>query len=295
MPTGEPTLPNHPGNPVGGTALIKDARKSVNNKLRAIRSWLLEQLESIPTERVTVNASVYQYQISADRLAAIVDELRRRLADPEIARAIVNRVRSGYEQGTASTVVSLSAVAPEDYTRTLVAVLTSDRWQRRVALVGSRVFEQMQGFSGETATDLSRVLMTGVENGQNPREVAKVIRERFGVARSRAERIARTEITGALRRARWDEVEDARINLGVETRLMHLSALSPTTRASHAARHGNLYTVQEVREWYTIGGEAINCKCAQTPVAVDEKGNPVVTRVVDKVRAAKKRYQQAQD
>jgi len=111
------------------------------------------------------------------------------------------------------------------------------------------------------------VLSTGIENGQNPIEVARTIRDRFDVSRSRAERIARTEITGALRRARWDEAEDARISIGIRTLEMHLSALSPTTRASHAARHSRLFTVQEVREWYTQDGNSINCYLPNTKVS----------------------------
>lgn len=287
---GSPNLPANPDNPVGGTTLIRKARADVNRRLADTRRWLVARLKSIPVARVTVNASVYQYQIDAFTLQQIVDEMRRRLEDPAMARTVTNRTTAAYEQGTASAVVNLTAVAPVDYTRTITSVLTSDRWQRRVALVQARTFEQMVGFAGETGTDLARVLSTGISDGKNPVEVARTIRGRFGVARSRAERIARTEITGALRRARWDEAEDARISLGVDTRMMHLSALSPTTRATHAARHGNLYTVQEVREFYSRDANSISCKCTQVQVAVDSSGNPVTDTAIRRARAAKKKF-----
>jgi len=289
----EPILPASPENPIGGTRIIIKARKAINRQLKGVQKWLLGQLTSIPTNRITINSSVYEYQISPFALESIVRELRRRLEDPQPgAEVLVNRTVAGYEIGTAAAVTNLSTLTT-DYTRTITSVLSSDPWQRRVALVRARVFEQMQGFAGETAADLARVLSTGIENGSNPIEVAKAIRARFDVSRSRAERIARTEITGALRRARWDEAEDARISIGIRTLEMWLSALSPTTRASHASKHGNLYSVQFVREFYSSGGEAINCRCSQVSVLVDENNQPLSTRSIDRAKRAKGRYDKA--
>ena len=289
----EPILPSSPGNPIGGTRIIIEARKAINRQLRDTQRWLLGTLADIQTTRITINASVYEYQISPFALESIVSELVRRLEDPQPgANVLVNRAVAGYEIGTAAAITNLSTLTT-DYTRTVTGVLSSDPWQRRVALMRARVFEQMQGFAGETAADLSMVLSTGIENGQNPLEVAKTLRGRFDVSRSRAERIARTEITGALRRARWDEAEDARINIGIRTLEMHLSALSPTTRASHAARHSRLFAVQEVREWYTQDGNSINCKCSQVSVLVDENNQPLSTRSIDRAKRAKGRYDKA--
>lgn len=295
--TGLAPLPPNPANPIGGTALITAARRDVNRSLAATRRWLLDQLASIPVTRIevnsspqaplAVNASTYEYIIDTFRLKGIVDELRRRLGGT--SEPVVSRAVSGYEIGTAAEVTALGAIT-QDYTRTVTQVLASDPWQRRVALVRARVFEQMEGFVAETATDLARVLSNGIEGGFNPITVAKDITQRFGVASSRAERIARTEITGALRRARWDEAEDAAINVGVRTMQMHLSALSPTSRETHIRRHGNLYTVQEVREWYAQDGNGINCKCSQAPVLVDAEGKPVIDRQVKRAKALKERY-----
>lgn len=298
-PTGTAPLTPNPANPIGGTTLILEARKDVNRQLASIRRWLLGQLAAIPVTRVTVNAiaplyvnaTVYEYLIDAFGLARIVADLRAKLSAPAVPEPVVSRAVSGYEIGTAYEVTALAAIT-SDYARTITQVLASDPWQKRVALVRARVFEEMQGFAGETATDLARVLSSGIESGFNPLKVAETIKERFGVASSRAETIARTEITSALRRARWDEAEDARINVGVRTLQMHLSALSPTTRATHAQRHGRLYGVQEVREWYAQDGNGINCKCSQVPVLVDEKGNPLQERVVDRVRKAGARFAQ---
>jgi len=63
-----------------------------------------------------------------------------------------------------------------------------------------------------------------------------------------------------------DEAEQTTADLGFRVMMLHLSALSPTTRASHAARHGKLYTVQDVRIWYTQNANPINCYLPGTRV-----------------------------
>jgi SPP1 gp7 family putative phage head morphogenesis protein len=206
---------------------------------------------------------------------------------------IVNEVSQAYAEGTARAVRNLSVIT-DDYTASITAVLRSQPYLRRQALMQARVFEQMQGFTGDTARDLARVLRQGIENGQNPLEVAKTIRDRFGVSHSRAKTIARTEITGALRRARLDEAQETEVRLGLKTKMLWFSALSPTTRESHAERHGNLYTPQEVRNFYSVDGNAINCQCSQTETLVDDEGNPLTPQVVERTREIKRQWLERQ-
>ena len=65
--------------------------------------------------------------------------------------------------------------------------------------------------------------------------------------------------------------------------------MKPTTRRTHALRHGNLYTSEGVRDWYSINGNAINCKCSQVTVLVDSKDVPLNSSVID---IAKKEFTQ---
>lgn len=267
--TKDPALPRSRSNPVGGTRLINRAEKRVNKSLRQTRKWLIDQLESIPTERIpdkglVANEATYDYLISVPDLNRIVAELEGRIDDIP-SDAVVSNTELAYAEGTGSAVTNLARLT-DDYPRTVTAVLASQPYQRRVAMIASRVFEEMQGFKGQTAADLSRVLREGLENGQNPKVVARTIRERFGVSKSRAERIARTEITGALRRGHWDENEDARQNLGINTALMWFSALSSTTRRTHASKHGKVLTPSDVKSFYSRDGNAINCYLPGTRV-----------------------------
>lgn len=287
-----PTLPRSRSNPVGGTRLIRRAEKRVNASLRRTRKWLIDQLQAIPVERqpVVVNAeATYEYLISVPDLNRIVMELEQRI-DGIPSDAVTDNTELAYAEGTGNAVANLSGLS-DDYTRTATQVLASQPYQRRVAMISARVFEEMQGFKGQTAADLSRVLREGIENGQNPRVVARSIRERFGVSKSRAERIARTEITGALRRGHWDENEDARQNLGINTALMWFSALSSTTRRTHARRHGRTYSPADVKAFYSRDGNGIHCLCGQVSVLVDDDGAVISKGLADRLAEQRKDFE----
>lgn len=282
MPKGLPPLPRSKTNPVGQTRNVEKAYRAIQSRLKDIQAWLIDRFGQIEVRRVQLNSSVpgyeinqelYEYLIDVQTLNTIVTELEQQLSGLP-ADELVEQVIVSYEAGTGIQVATLASLTDE-YTRTIATVLTSDPYQRRVAFIRARVFEQMKGFEGDTAADLARVLSEGIENGRNPRVVAETIKERFGVASSRAERIARTEITQAQRRAILDEDADANARLGIRTGVLWFSALSPTTRKTHARRHGRTYTQEEVRDFYSKDGNAINCKCSVRSVLVDEDGEPL--------------------
>lgn len=289
----QPIIPRSVVDPIGGSARIKKVTSAVDEALDNAEVWLLERFKAIPVNTIVVNGlyvnkNRYEYQISIPDLEQIIAEL-----DVELDRVpdeyVVDEVELAYQHSTALAVTNLANIS-DDYTRTLTQVLFSDPYQRRVALIGARVFEEMDGFQGDTAVQLARVLRGAVQDGLNPLDVVGEISRRFDVSKSRAATIARTEITGALRRGRWDEAQDANDRLGIKTKLVWLSALSPTTRLNHALRHGLMYSVQEVREFYSKNGESINCKCAQTEMLVNDEGEAMTPRLILKLKKQKEEY-----
>lgn len=295
MPKGTPTPPRSRTNPIGGSRLERRTEQRLRKGLRNVQAWLLARFEEIPRERIEVNsfhlnATRYEYQIDATQLRLIVDELRRRLGEEVPVTIMEEAVRRSYEAGTGQAVAQLAALTDE-YTREITQVLSSAPWQRRVALIQARQMELMSGFQGDTGTDLARVLSQAVQDGLNPREVVPKLRERFKVSRSRAERIARTEIGMALRRGTWDETEDARQRLGIRTQLLWFSALSSTTRQSHARKHGLTLSQEEVREFYSRDANAIACKCSQQPILTDEDGNPVGADLIARLRRQRAQFE----
>ena len=199
-----------------------------------------------------------------------------------------------YQRGTAQEFANLGQQSPayKAGRDSLQALLRSEPYQARLSLVRARQFEEMKGLSGQVKADMSRILSDGIGRGLNPRDIARNLTEQTGIEARRGHRIARTEVPMALRRARWDEQDQAQEDYGTQAKLMHMSALSPTTRLTHARRHAKLFTSEETREWYARDANAINCKCSQVSVLVDEKGEPLVPAIVDRAR---KNYQVMKD
>lgn len=270
--------PHSRTNPAGQTKRIKSASRAVNRRLRVIEANLKTVWRDLPV--IVHNQRRYEYQVDANLLQFILDALNQALEDVN-QQDVVDAAVAAYRQGTAQAVENLRNLT-DAYPGTIETVLQSTALQRRTALVRTRVFEEMKGFSGETGRDLSRILSQAIQDGKNPETVVKDIAERFRISRGRALRISRTEITGALRRANWDESEAAERTFGIRQGLMHFSALSPTTRQTHADRHGRVFSIPETREWYTINGNSINCRCTQRSVELDENGDPIIGRKLQK-------------
>lgn len=157
-------------------------------------------------------------------------------------------------------------------------ILMSPEFRERIRRVRNRVFEEMRGFTGDLANDLGRTLADQMAQGKGIRTVTGKLTERFNIKESRARTIARTELGKAHRDTRTDQTRDARDNLGLDAREQWISALSPTTRESHAARHLEIYTPEEVAAFYSEDGNAINCLCVTQTVLVAEDGTIVGER-----------------
>lgn len=297
MAVGQPILPRNLADATGQDARERRAMKDFDRRVNAIgkevRRILGEQSYTVVTlNALDVNASTYQFQLDQAILSGINAEIERicnlillegGAQDLWFMRAYVE---PAYQQGTGMTVANLT-VQSEAYALTkptLDAVLFSDPYRRRIGLLRAREFELMQGFSQQMKSDLAQTLTRGMIAGQNPRDIAKDIQERTGVNRSRAERIARTEVTNSFRQARMDEAQQAQVDLGINTRLLHISALSPTTRPSHQARHSRIFTIQEERDWWAIVPNMIQCRCSAVEILVDSKGEPLSPSIIERAK-----------
>ncbi|WP_205067800.1 phage minor head protein [Pantoea coffeiphila] len=282
-----PILPGNNKDPTGVDWLERGAMKEFARRMKKIGSAYAEALERFPAT-LAVNAR-YEYQLDPILLTMVLNDASL-LVDSVLLDGDQNNlwfteayVEPAATRGTAQAWTNLSqqSAVYAASTESFQALLLTTAYQRRMSLVYARAFEEMKGLAADTKRNMARVLTDGIGRGLNPREVARNLRNQVGIETRRANTIARTEITGALRRARWDEATDARDVLGLRIMLLHYSALSPTTRQSHAIRHAHLYTVEAVREWYSTGANAINCKCSQVETLVDEKGNPLNPKVIE--------------
>lgn len=287
-----PVKTGTPADPTGLDALERRAMAAFRGKLATIRREYVAAIDAFSPSLV-VNAK-YAYRLDQMTLNAVLAGLDS-FVDSVLLEGGQNQVwffeeyvRVSYERGTLQQFVNLGQQSPAYRTarENMISLIRSEPYQTRLALVRAREFEEMKGLSGQVKADMSRVLTDGMARGLNPREIGAKLSEQTGLEVTRANRIARTEIPMALRRARMDEADDARETLGLRTLEMHLSALSPTTRVTHAQRHGKLFTVDQQREWWSEGATAINCKCTTISVMVDAKGEPLIPLFVDNARAS---------
>lgn len=281
--------PSNKLDPTGVDTIERKAMKDFTSRINKIKAVYQNALNRIPASPA-VNAR-YEFQLNPTILSQIlsdasylVDQILLEGGEHELW--FYEYVEQAATRGTAQSFSNLNqqSAAYAAERESLAAILISEPFQRRMALVNAREFEEMKGLTAQIKADMSRVLTDGIGRGLNPRDVSRNLTAQAGIEKVRANRIARTEITTALRRARWDEADESANLLGLNVRLLHFSALSPTTRMSHALRHGHLYTVDEVREWYATGANAINCKCSQVEVLVDEKGEALNSNVIEMAR-----------
>ncbi|MEY1194990.1 phage minor head protein [Providencia rettgeri] len=279
--------------PTAVDKLERGAMKAFAKRIKKVSQGYIQLLNRIPSEPV-VNKK-YQFDLDPNYLSIIlrdgelmVDEVI--LQGGEFNNFFFNEyVSTAYERGTAQEYANLAqqSTAYAATQQSVATILLSEPYQLRMALVRARVFEEMKGLSAQVKADMARILTDGIARGLNPREVARNLNEQSGIEIRRANRVARTEITTALRRARMDEADEASEVLNFETRQVHISALSPTTRPNHASRHGKIFTTDEQRDWWARDGNSINCKCSTVTILTDKEGRPYNDTLLNKLKEEK--------
>lgn len=247
-----------------------------------------------------VNAATYIYDMTAQQLADLLERVQLILDDYLLEGGSQNLwafayVSDEYQRGTLNAFTNLSVQSPVYASQTtLSALLSSPAYQNQIAAAYVSTYSDWVGVSDKTRADLANVISDAIGRGVNPKETARIISKRLDVSMSDAKNIAQTEQVGALREAQWNETEWTRERLGLNTGLLHLSALKPTTRQTHAFWHGKVRTVAEVREWYSINGNKYHCYCSQIPAILNDKGEIVNEGLADRLADERKDWQKAE-
>lgn len=161
-------------------------------------------------------------------------------------------------------------------------ILNSPEFRERIRRVRSRVFSELKTFSSDVADDLAFTLGQQMARGVGIRTITGELTHRFDVKESDAQRVARSELGHAHRETRREQTKDARDRLGLNAMEQYISALSPTTRESHAELHLRIMTPEEIADFYadtsrSQGGE-VNCLCSSQTVLVTDDGEIVGKR-----------------
>lgn len=226
-----------------------------------------------------VNAGTFIYDMNAQQLADLLQVVQTILDDHLLEGGernlwAMSHVAAEFQRGTQQAFNNLS-VQSQAYAQqtTLVQLLSTPAYQNQVASAYISAYSDWKLESDRARGDLANIISDAIGRGINPRETAQIVSKRLDVSLSRAKNIAQTEQVGALRQAQWNETDWAADRLGLNTGLLWLSALKPTTRSWHASRHGKVYTTEEVRDFYAENGNRYNCYCSQIPVLLNQDGS----------------------
>lgn len=262
------------------------------------RSWMMCNNEGAEPSLYQVNAGTYIYDMTAAQLADLLQVVQSILDDELLDGGSQNvwamdYVVAEYERGTLNAFTNLSVQSPVYASQTtLHQLLSSAAYQNQIASAYVSTYSDWKGISDTARADLANVIADSIGRGINPRETASIVSKRLDVSMAKAKNIAQTEQVGALREANWNETDWSADRLGLNTGLLHLSALKPTTRQTHAFWHGKVRTTQEVRDWYAVDGNKYHCYCSQIPVLLNDDGSIFNGGLEDKLKKERKAWNQ---
>lgn len=274
--------------------VIDEAFTGTESTTNERREWFLCLNEDSPSSIFRVNAGAFVYDMTGAQLATLLERVQS-IVDEYLLEGgkdnhwSLNYITDEFERGTQLAFTNFSVQSENYATRTTLAqLLSSPAYQNQIAAAYISAYSEWTGISDKARADLAGVISQSIGRGVSPRETARIISRRLDVSMAQAKTIAQTEQVGALREAQWLETDWAERRLGLNTALLHISALKATTRREHARFHARIRTTDEVREWYTVNGNRFNCYCTQIPVILDENGELVNKGMIERLIAERK-------
>lgn len=273
------------------------AYKLLAKRLRIAKREILSLLRAIPRSiKIVVNLkpeTVYDYDIPPEQLETFDSQIRQiinKMLETQGDTVPNNwffkpEVEQPVRQGTLETTneynrlialailagmlgrggMQLQRISPE-------VITSSQPYLSALRSVYVENFQVIKTLSDRTAGQVIQVINDGIQAGLSPTQIAEQITKRFNVADASANRIAQTEVNKAYNDAKLRATKTAGNITGLKSYVMHISALLPTTRSWHAARHMKVYTVEEQNVWWNEGTNRINCHCTVQPVIKQKNG-----------------------
>lgn len=297
------------------TKLMQIAARDIRNLVAKLPYEINAGEQSKALKSETRKASLianrnYTWQVSGPLMDQTMFTIRQILTDALTSGSNVwqNRwwmnafIDPSYEKGTLDSVYSAKLITKglDVQSANVIAVMQAEQqletpaYLSRLQLVHGRVFEDMYAIVGDTSAQLRRTLTDGMARGLGIKDISGMINSRVGVGLSRAKTIARTETNKAYTDAYMAESDELNKNLAEDDysiRQMHVSALTDTTRTSHAERHGTIHTSIEQRKWWDSGSQRLNCYCSVIDVLINLKtGESPQQPLIDRTRKRGKEY-----
>ena len=303
---GNPIVPRKAEDPAGQFGTLRSARAELRRRTNRIKDGVRTILDSF-TPKIVTNA-YYEYQIDVERFNGINSYLQQLLYESFLDNQqgeLSNRwwlrsfINDAAEDGISDALKSAQNMATVDIVGqelsqamrliTAESVIFSPQFQNRVGFLLARTFNSMKGLTDSAKSDLADTLARSMAAGKGIRDVKSDIMARIDVSESRAWRIARTEILNSYRTNTTEETKQLNDSVYGDSvwqmQQLWWSALAPTTRPHHAARHSNIYTLEQIAEFYSKDGNAVYCLCSSSPILVNmQTGEVIQQSLIDKMK-----------
>jgi len=289
-------------NPTGQAGRIRKAKADMKRRILSIEPQVRQMIESFPVRKVTINQVGYEYDIPPEQLESMFEELQILFYQALGLNIIQNwffleYIYPAYQEATLQSFTRMVTMAeglgvveegqfqPEQFT-------VRQDYQKDQRSEATESFSNMKTYATEAASDITRAIITGAAAGASVASLLAAVRKRFTlIVGYKAERFASTEVERVYNDGRFFVQQFARDNLGLDLRVIHISALllpiGERTRRSHAARHGNIYTPKQQQDWWNEGANRINCHCTTLEI-IYVKGEMTQKNFIKKLRARKK-------
>jgi uncharacterized protein with gpF-like domain len=288
-----PALPGTSRDRTGTAGILRRAVAEIRKRYTGLQREVLAIFDGIRIVQTNDAGTMPRtiYALTPEEMASVSYALRQALdrwiaSGREAAHAFWYSayIDEASQLGAAQAVANLTNLSNiYAAARTLRDVVFSEAYRNRVAMAQIKSYEHWTGLAAGMKSELSQIIGRAVVDGKNPKAARAEIMERLGVSKGRAMGYAQTDITDTLRQARLAEDERAEETLGIVTGELWTSAFLPTTRPTHAARSGRVYTREEVQDFYGRDGNRYRCHCSITSCLLDADGKPILS---DTLKAA---------
>ncbi|MCK5127700.1 MAG: hypothetical protein KAR42_15690 [candidate division Zixibacteria bacterium] len=304
--------------PTGQHSNRKRGERALRVRLNSAQSRILALFRAIPKTRRTKtdiqNAAartVYDYDATSQDLRDISrsitfilnDELLESQNEMPFDWYWKDRIEDPYREGTLEEVVIFNQlIAGAVVAGVLVGgfpprkiepqeILLSPQYADNLNKEWINSFNSIKSLSETTSSQVFTQVNLGIQAGDPPTVISKSIQKRFDVSKSSADRIARTEVNKSYNDSKMALGNIASERTGLRAGVLHISALTPTTRKTHADRHGNAYTNDQQLQWWNKGANRINCLCSTRSVLIDRQGKLVDIDLQNEVKAERKFFE----
>lgn len=254
-----------------------DPTKTVTLR-RQFRAALRRRFKRIPVRAKLdallnpLQANRTAYARPADKLAEfqawLADQLRAKVLESTSitgaapgTRWTDTYIRAAWQKGQAHAASRVRQAGVEVQDAFLDTAFTRPIQAERLKLVYARAYADLEGITEQMATQMSRALANGMAAGDNPRDIARALRDKLKIGINRAETLARTEIVSAHADATLTTYEEAGVK-GVSTEAEWITAGDSRVCERCASHEGKVYTIDEARGLIPLHPR---CRCAWLP------------------------------